>query len=115
MECREYITRLFSATSYLLLSHGTAWGLFDKNGERDEIGTLNLLTQDAVIKAREEIRSGKSIALNWGMEKLHEPGFGRAVLSHKFINWREKPGYSFFSFDDEIMVNTQTGWLTECF
>ena len=100
-----------SVTTHISASHGTAWGLFDRNGERDEIGTLNLLTPGVVVRAREEIRTGKSVALNWGLEKLHEPGFGRAVLDHKFIDWRKKPDYPFFSYDDEITVNTQTGWL----
>ena len=70
---------------------------------------MNLLTPSTVLRAREEIKTGKSVALNWGMEKLHEPGFGRLGLDHKFIDWRKKPGYDFYSWDDEITVNTQTG------
>jgi hypothetical protein len=45
------------------MPHGTAWGLFDKNGERDNCGTLNLLTPENTIEAQKEIRTGKSIAL----------------------------------------------------
>lgn len=44
-------------------SHGTAWGLFDKDGVRDEVGTLNLLTPDVVVEAGKEIKSGKSVVL----------------------------------------------------
>jgi hypothetical protein len=62
-----------------------------------------------VTKAATEIKTGRSVALNWGLEKLHEPGFGRATLTHKFINWREKPNFPFYSYDDEVTVNTQTG------
>jgi hypothetical protein len=76
---------------------------------KDEVGTLNLLTPEVVLRASQEIKSGKSVALNWGLEKLHEPGYGRAVLTHKIINWRDKPDYPFYSYDDEITVNTQTG------
>lgn len=76
---------------------------------KDEVGTLNLLTPEVVLRASQEIKCGKSVALNWGLEKLHEPGYGRAVLNHKFINWREKENYPFYSYDDEITVNTQTG------
>ncbi|KAF2665807.1 hypothetical protein BT63DRAFT_463993 [Microthyrium microscopicum] len=89
--------------------HGCAWGLFDKDGVRDEVGTLNLLTPSAVIRARQEIQTGKSVCLNWGMEKLHEPGFNRTKLQHKIVDWRKKPGFTFYSYDDEITVNTQAG------
>jgi hypothetical protein len=61
------------------------------------------------MNAGKEIRVGKSVALNWGLEKMHQPGFGRAKLDHTFIDWREKEGFEFYSYDDEITVNTQTG------
>jgi len=96
------------------MPHGIAWGLFDaSSGSKDEIGTLNLLTQDVVVAARSEIQTGRSVALNWGMEKLHQPGFNRTSLQHKFVDWRvkarESGGPEFFSYDDEITVNTQAG------
>jgi hypothetical protein len=95
------------------MPHGTAWGLFDANGAKDEVGTINLLTPTVVVRARQEIQIGRSVALNWGLDKLHEPGFGRAVLSHTFVDWRQKPGFDFYSYDDEITVNTQTGELSD--
>jgi hypothetical protein len=49
------------------MPHGCAWGLFDKNGVRDEVGTLNLLTPSTVVKAKEEVQSGKSVVLKYGM------------------------------------------------
>ena len=90
-------------------SQKTAWGVFDKNGTKDEIGTINLLTPDVVVNAAKEIRTGKSVSLNWGLEKIHHPGFGRTGLKHEIVNWRKKPGYDFYSYDDEITVNTQAG------
>lgn len=45
------------------MPHGCAWGLFDKDGVRDEIGTLNLLTPETVLQARDEIQTGKSVVL----------------------------------------------------
>jgi hypothetical protein len=45
------------------MPHGTAWGLFDKDGVRDEVGTLNLLTPETVVNARSEIQTGKSVVL----------------------------------------------------
>lgn len=41
----------------------SSWGLFDKNGERDQLGCLNLLTPEVVLEAKSEIRSGVSISL----------------------------------------------------
>ena len=45
------------------MPHGCAWGLFDKDGQRDNIGTLNLLTPEVVLEAKKEIQSGISVAL----------------------------------------------------
>jgi hypothetical protein len=83
--------------------------VFDKQGIKDEIGTINLLSPDVVVQAAKEIRTGKRVSLNWGLEKMHQPGFGRTKLQHKFVNWREKDGFDFYSYDDEITINTQAG------
>lgn len=91
------------------MPHGCAWGLFDKDGVKDELGTLNLLTPEVVLRAKEEIKIGRSVALNWGLHNLADETFGRSILRHEFVNWREKPGFSFYSWDDEISINTQTG------
>jgi hypothetical protein len=88
---------------------GTAWGLFDHDGVKDEIGTINLLTPSAVVRAREEIQTGQSVALNWGLEKIHEPTHGRCQMKHTFVDWRKKPGFDFYSYDDEVEINTQSG------
>ncbi|KFH43981.1 hypothetical protein ACRE_052300 [Hapsidospora chrysogenum ATCC 11550] len=88
---------------------GFAWGLFDKDGVKDQLGTINLLTPEVVVRAREEIQTGKSVALNWGLNRLSQETFGRSVLKHELVNWREKPGFTFYSWDDEISINTQTG------
>lgn len=93
----------------MISSYKSAWGLFDKDGVKDEIGTINLLTPEVVAEAGKEIKSGKSVALNWGLEKLHQPGNGRAILQHKFIDWRTKGDSTLYCYDDEITVNTQTG------
>jgi len=47
------------------MPHGTAWGLWDKNGQRDNCGSLNLLTPEVVKEAQKEIRTGKSVALKY--------------------------------------------------
>lgn len=45
------------------MPHGCAWGLFDKNGVPDEVGTINLLNRSAVVTASREIITGKSVVL----------------------------------------------------
>ena len=39
------------------------WGLWDKDDEKDELGTLNLLTPDVIKEAGKEVREGISISL----------------------------------------------------
>jgi hypothetical protein len=45
------------------MPQGTAWGLWDKNGERDNCGSLNLLTPENTKEAQKEIGSGTGVAL----------------------------------------------------
>jgi hypothetical protein len=42
---------------------GCAWGIFDKNGKKDVLGTLNLLTPATVAAACREARDGVSVSL----------------------------------------------------
>jgi hypothetical protein len=42
---------------------GSAWGVFDQNGQRDVYGTLNFITPEAVVAAKAEIRTGESTVL----------------------------------------------------
>jgi len=88
------------------MPHGAAWGLFDKDGKRDNCGTLNLLTPEIAKEAQKEIRSGTSVALNWGLENVHEPGFTREKAQHHF---KDLKPLGFFAWDDLIHINTQSG------
>jgi hypothetical protein len=45
------------------MPQGCAWGIFDKNGKKDHLGTLNLLTQDVVKAAVSEVKEGISVSL----------------------------------------------------
>ncbi|KAH6669389.1 putative cyclase-domain-containing protein [Halenospora varia] len=81
-------------------------GLWDKNGERDSCGSLNLLTPENTQEAQKEIRSGKGIALNWNHECIHSPGFGREKPQHHF---KDLSSMGFVAFDDLIHINTQSG------
>ncbi|KAF2401038.1 DUF1446-domain-containing protein [Trichodelitschia bisporula] len=92
------------------VNHGTAWGLFDSpDGTKDELGTLNLLTPPIVAQAGREIQTGRSVSLNWGLEKLAETIAGRTPLKHTIIDWRKEGKSEGYIFDDEITVNTQSG------
>ncbi|KAF1987883.1 hypothetical protein K402DRAFT_329700 [Aulographum hederae CBS 113979] len=89
------------------MPHGCAWGLFDKDGVRDEVGTLNHLTPSVVARAAQEINTGKHVSLNWGLEKIHKPEFGRIATQHRIIDWL--PLANAHIYDDELTLNTQSG------
>lgn len=49
---------------------GSAWGLW---GHDDELGTLNLITEDVVRAAIPEVKLGKAINLKYGVPaKFHD-------------------------------------------
>ncbi|KAL2823383.1 hypothetical protein BDW59DRAFT_180672 [Aspergillus cavernicola] len=77
----------------------SAWGLY---GPDDELGTLNLLTDEAVLAARSEIVTGKAISLNHPINfPLLPMNPERKPCSHRF---NVKP----LSNDDELDINTQS-------
>lgn len=58
--------------------HHSAWGLY---GEDDQLGFLNRLTDDVVLAAAGEIKSGVRISLNWPLDAQGDaPFFGRQVF-----------------------------------
>ncbi|CAG9993040.1 unnamed protein product [Clonostachys byssicola] len=83
---------------------GCLWGFFDQGLRRDELGTLNLLTASAVVKARDEIRCGTHVQLDWNLEGLRFPGCGRIGLTHRVVDLRSE---GLVALDDEIHFNTQ--------
>jgi hypothetical protein len=42
---------------------GCAWGVFDQDGKKDMVGTLNFLTPEVVRNAALEVKDGVSISL----------------------------------------------------
>lgn len=85
---------------------GCAWGVFDKDGKKDYMGCLNLLTPSVVQGALKEAREGESVSLNWPINAIHTPGFGRAGLNHKVLSFQDGP-LKLHGFDDEVSFNTQ--------
>lgn len=45
---------------------GCAWGVWDKDGVKDEVGSLNILTPEVVLEAKKEIQTGISVSLKYG-------------------------------------------------
>lgn len=82
---------------------GCAWGVW---GPNDQLGTVNLLTDEVVQQAAAEIKTGRSVSLNWPINFPEKPMFGRkgpevcALANH---------GADLPLRDDEIHVNTQSG------
>lgn len=85
---------------------GCAWGIFDKNGKKDHLGCLNLLTSSVVQRALKEATDGTSVSLNWNIGAINTPGFGRKGLVHKVLSFQDTP-FKLHGFDDELEFNTQ--------
>lgn len=47
------------------MPQGCAWGVFDRDGKKDMVGTLNFLTPDVVKAAASEVKDGVSISLKY--------------------------------------------------
>lgn len=88
------------------MPQGCAWGIFDHDGKKDHLGCVNLLTPAVVQAALKEARDGESVSLNWPINAIHTPGFGRAGLQHTVLSFQDTP-YKLHGFDDEISLNTQ--------
>jgi hypothetical protein len=61
---------------------GTNWGVF---GADDELGTINFLTPERVVAARESIRRGVTFGLNWRIDLPDPPLFGRGAHQHTVV------------------------------
>lgn len=88
------------------MPQGCVWGLFDKDGKKDHLGCLNLLSTKVVQEAFKEARDGVSISLNWPIGAIKKPGFLRKGLEHKIISFKESP-FDIHCYDDELEFNTQ--------
>ncbi|KJK66120.1 putative cyclase [Aspergillus parasiticus SU-1] len=89
------------------MPQGCAWGVVDREGQKDYLGCLNLLTPSVVQAALKEGRDGESVSLNWPINAIHTPGFLRKGLERKVISFQDSP-YKLHGFDDEISFNTQS-------
>ena len=88
------------------MPQGCAWGIFDKDGKKDHLGTLNYISPEVVRNAVLEVQEGSSVSLNWPMGAIKTPGFGRKGLDHRIIDFMDTP-LKVHGFDDEVSFNTQ--------
>lgn len=90
---------------------GSLWGLFpSKDGEKDQLGTLNLLTSQVVREASQEIRSGQHVQLDWSLsENIQFPGFGRKPFQQKILDSKAATKGAHIGLDDQLSFNTQGG------
>lgn len=80
---------------------GNAWGLY---GADDVLGALNLLTPDVITRAaREEIRTGARVSLDWHLTKPSQPSFDRPSFAWKMHQHRLGLNIN----DDHVSFNTQ--------
>ncbi|KAF4508542.1 hypothetical protein G6O67_004904 [Ophiocordyceps sinensis] len=90
------------------MPQGCAWGVFDKNGEKDLLGTLNFLTPEVVRAAATEVKDGVSFSLNWPMNALNRlPSLFRKPAKRNLIYLPDLFGLDVKSWDDELEFNTQ--------
>ena len=105
---------------------GCIWGFWDRAGQKDEFGSLTLLTPTVIIQAatrsaRGHIRFSEVCNLwsntafgpadlletSWPLNKPNIPVFQCQRFHHNIINNRTRG--SPYSLDDEISFNTQSG------
>lgn len=86
---------------------GCIWGFYDRDGKKDEVGAINLLTPRVVREAVQEVRTGCSVQLDWSLDNLEFPGFGRRKFEQRVIDNTIELGDC--GFDDELHINTQSG------
>ncbi|KAK7413834.1 hypothetical protein QQX98_007251 [Neonectria punicea] len=103
------------------MPQGCAWGVFDRNGEKDMVGTLNFLTPEVVKAAAGEVKDGVSISLNWPLNTMNKLAIpGRKPVEHRVLYIPESMAALPFeqgkSWDDELDFNTQGGsqWDSLC-
>ncbi|KAH7312495.1 putative cyclase-domain-containing protein [Stachybotrys elegans] len=103
------------------LPQGYAWKVFDRDGEKDVLGTLNFLTPEVVKAASKEVKDGISISLNWPINALAKiPLPGRKPAEHTPIAISESMAAlgvgDISAWDDELTFNTQCSsqWDSLC-
>jgi kynurenine formamidase len=74
---------------------GSAWGVF---GPDDQVGTINLLTEERVRAAAQLVRAGAVFSLNWDLEKPGPAILSRGNLKHSILKFPEGTDDHYDSF-----------------
>lgn len=90
---------------------GCMWGFWDQGAKKDELGSLNNLTRMVVKQASSEIKTGEHVQLDWSLDNVQFPSFGRKEFGHNVIGFKgdDGKGDGPWVLDDEIHINTQSG------
>jgi hypothetical protein len=88
----------------------SAWGVF---GDDDQIGTLNLLTQERIAAAARLVQRGQVFALNWELELPSPPLFSRAAMRHTILR-RRRNVYDDLYDDFNTQASSQWDGLRHC-
>ncbi|ODV92414.1 hypothetical protein CANCADRAFT_30580 [Tortispora caseinolytica NRRL Y-17796] len=88
------------------LPEGCAWGVFDRDGQKDSKGTLNFVTPEITKAACSTVKLGLSVSLDWKLDAMDKPAFNRMVFHQEIID-RCTPGVH-AGFDDVLCINTQS-------
>jgi len=81
---------------------GCAWDVW---GKGDQLGTVNLLTDEVVKEAAKEIKTGKAVCVNWPVNFPNKPIFSRQSPHHEVYSTSDTG-----TVNDEILhINTQSG------
>ncbi|KEF54231.1 uncharacterized protein A1O9_09397, partial [Exophiala aquamarina CBS 119918] len=83
-----------------------AWGLFNKDGRRDQVGTLNFLRPETILRAKDEIVRGEAVCLNYQLQHAQLPAVARSPLRHTI---KSLSNLGYYAYDDEITINSQSG------
>lgn len=75
----------------------SSWGLW---GRDDQVGTINLLDADCVLRGAACVRKGRAFSLNWALELPDPPLYGREQFRHRID--RTVPGVPIL---DDVLDN----------
>lgn len=81
---------------------GTAWGLFG-----NDLGTLNFLTPDALVRAAKEVRRGAVFPLNLATTQPDPPILGRGRIRHRRV---PLDGGGFDDYYDAFYPQASSQW-----
>jgi hypothetical protein len=112
------------------MPQGCAWGFFDRDGKKDELGSKHLKSLCPLSPSMEEgntmvadtistqpphprsrtrskqVKTGRRVQLDWSLDNVNFPSIGRKTFEHKIVDLAP---HGFTALDDEIHMNTQSG------